>query len=130
MSYPGQLFLFPKKIPVLERCRYVFPFVDSCACTEEGSFSLGEIITINYPPAKACNCRDAMAKAIFGRLFNYIVAFLNGALAPDQHTNANLLHIGEQDKINQFRTHSGSFVKVSSDPLLKISLKVHYTPNH
>lgn len=50
---------------------------------------------INYSAAKASNCRDAMAKAIFGRLFNYVVAFLNGVLAPAQHTSTQLLHLGE-----------------------------------
>lgn len=46
-------------------------------------FVTGEIISINYSPEKAADCRDATAKAIYGRLFNYIVSFVNGVLSPE-----------------------------------------------
>ena len=60
------------------------------------SSSAGEIITISYTPQKAADCRDATAKAIYGRLFNFIVSFINGVLASEHHSVQKATRIGKQ----------------------------------
>ena len=49
-------------------------------CFKESSFQAGETIMIPLDPAKACDQRDALAKHIYGRLFDYIVYRVNNVL--------------------------------------------------
>lgn len=49
-------------------------------CFKESTFGIGETITIPLDPAKACDQRDAYAKFIYGKLFDFIVYRVNNIL--------------------------------------------------
>lgn len=49
-------------------------------CFKESSFQAGETIMIPLDPTKACDQRDALAKHIYGRLFDCIVYRVNNVL--------------------------------------------------
>jgi myosin heavy subunit len=49
-------------------------------CFKESSFQVGETIMIPLDPTKACDQRDALAKHLYGRLFDYIVYRVNNVL--------------------------------------------------
>lgn len=49
-------------------------------CFKESSFQAGETIMIPLDPTKACDQRDALAKHIYGRLFDFIVYRVNNVL--------------------------------------------------
>eukprot|EP00117_Sycon_ciliatum_P023999 scpid4577/ scgid0066/ Myosin-IIIb len=67
------------------------------ALTVSTNITRGEIITISYSPEKAADCRDATSKAIYGRLFNFIVSFINGVLASEHPDSAKCNRIGILD---------------------------------
>lgn len=47
----------------------------------------GEIISSPYSTAKAQDCRDAAARAIYGRLFDYVMSLVNSDLATLFHAD-------------------------------------------
>ena len=49
-------------------------------CFKESSFSAGETILIPLDPQKACDQRDAFAKHIYGKIFDFIVMRVNNVL--------------------------------------------------
>ena len=49
-------------------------------CFKESTFGIGETITIPLDPPKAADQRDAFAKYIYGKLFDYIVFRVNNIL--------------------------------------------------
>lgn len=56
---------------------------------------IGEVITIAYGQEKAMDCRDAMAKALYGRAFNWIVNKINILLGgPDGQHQQKTVSIG------------------------------------
>ncbi|KAK6179101.1 hypothetical protein SNE40_011534 [Patella caerulea] len=57
----------------------------------------GEYIKINYSKEKAEDCRDALSKAIYGRVFGWIVNKVNQLLAPDYNKNSDVREIGILD---------------------------------
>lgn len=57
----------------------------------------GETITRSNTLEQAINCRDAMAKALYGRLFNWIVNKINPALNPPREKAHKIQSIGILD---------------------------------
>ena len=58
------------------------------ALTTSGMVARGETITRNNTTAEATDVRDAMAKAMYGRLFSWIVNKMNQLLKPAKLTGS------------------------------------------
>ena len=54
--------------------------LEQALCFKESTFGIGETITIPLDPPKASDQRDAFAKFIYGKLFDYIVFRVNNIL--------------------------------------------------
>ena len=52
-----------------------------CALTEKKLVTRGDVITMQLPPEKACDARDALAKTIYGALFLWVVAQVNECIS-------------------------------------------------
>lgn len=67
------------------------------ALTSLNVFTAGEMVKRNYTMEKAEDARDAMAKAIYGRLFGWIVNKFNCLIAPIDPDHVNFKEIGILD---------------------------------
>ncbi|GAB1606866.1 myosin-IIIb-like [Argonauta hians] len=65
--------------------------------TSTGILARGEVIIRCNTRNEALDARDAMAKALYGRLFSWIVNKINCQLKPKKETNQNFLCIGILD---------------------------------
>ena len=61
--------------------------------SRKNSFSAGETVVKCYSPGKASDVRDALAKALYSRMFYWIVMKINQCLQPEPSDDH--LHIGK-----------------------------------
>jgi myosin heavy subunit len=60
----------------------------SSLCSKTTVFN-GETITIPLSPAKAAEQRDAMAKSVYERIFNYLIDKINATMMPRQQVSTS-----------------------------------------
>ena len=76
---------------------------------------LGEEITKTRSVAQACDCRDALAKGLYGRLFSWIVNSINQLIQPYEGSCdvSTTLQIGVLDIFGFENFPQNSFEQVS-----------------
>jgi myosin-5 len=77
----------------LQRCCALLGFeaaaLASALTTRVQSFSKSETVTILLTPAQATDARDALAKLLFSRVFDFIIEQVNAAMTASEEDDAN-----------------------------------------